>query len=75
MPPKVRDLVKAYKKAGFIFIKGGKGSHRKLRHPTGVTAIVSGKENVDAKAYQEKDLKEKIKEAIERSKRDKNETS
>ncbi len=68
MPPKVKDLIKAYKKAGFILVKGGKGSHRKLRHPLGVTAIVSGKENSDAKAYQEKDLIENTKEVLDKSK-------
>ena len=71
MPPKIEDIIKAYKKAGFIIVKGGKGSHRKLRHPTGVTAMVSGKNNSDAKKYQEKDLKEKIKEAMDKSKKEK----
>ncbi|WOO43173.1 type II toxin-antitoxin system HicA family toxin [Rubellicoccus peritrichatus] len=59
MPRKVRELLKAYRKAGAaIDTASGKGSHRKITHSdySGMV-IVSGKDGEDAKPYQEKDLK------------------
>ena len=69
MPRKIKELINDYKQAGFKVVKGGKGSHRKLRHPTGVTVILSGKDNSDAKKYQEKELLNKLKEAKARGKK------
>ncbi len=55
MPRKIRELLKDLRRAGFVKIPGaGKGSHRKFVHakfPGAVT--ISGKENGDAKRYQE----------------------
>jgi predicted RNA binding protein YcfA (HicA-like mRNA interferase family) len=62
MPRKIRELVQALIKAGFYEISGGgKGSHRKFLHreyPGAVT--LSGKNNEDAKPYQEKHVKQAI---------------
>ena len=69
MPRKIIELIKDYLDAGFVIIKGGKGSHRKLRHPSGITAIVSGKDGDDAKNYQEKELVRKINQANKRGKK------
>ena len=49
-------------KAGFAN-RGGKGSHRNYLHPCGAKITISGKPSADAKRYQEKLVKEKIKEA------------
>lgn len=66
MPRKVRDLAKDYLDAGFTIVKGGKGSHRKLRHPSGITTVLSGKDGDDAKNYQEKELIRKIDMAVKK---------
>ena len=59
---KVRELIKELQAAGFKQIPGAaKGSHRKFVHERyfgGVT--VSGAEGVDAKFYQEKQIKKAI---------------
>ena len=68
MPRKIKELVKDYIDTGFELVRGAKGSHRKCRHPSGVTAIISGKDISDAKHYQEKDLINKINEAKKRGK-------
>jgi predicted RNA binding protein YcfA (HicA-like mRNA interferase family) len=59
MPRKVRDLIRDYRKNGATVDVGkGKGSHRKITHPTfRGFVILSGKEGADAKGYQERDLK------------------
>jgi predicted RNA binding protein YcfA (HicA-like mRNA interferase family) len=61
MPRKVRQLIKDLEDAGFIN-RGGKGSHRNYLHPSGVIITVSGKLGDDAKPYQEKMVKQKIRE-------------
>ena len=61
MPKKIRELIKELKQAGFLN-RGGKGSHRNFRHPSGVVLTLSGKTGDDAKPYQEKMVKQKIKE-------------
>ncbi len=61
MPKKIRELIKELKQAGFIN-RGGKGSHKNFRHPSGVLLTLSGKTGDDAKPYQEKLVKQKIKE-------------
>ena len=55
MPPKIKELIKKLETAGFIN-RGGKGSHRNLKHPEGINITISGKLNSDAKPYQEKDV-------------------
>lgn len=62
MPRKVRELIADLERAGFVN-RGGKGSHRNFEHPTGVRITISGNPGDDAKAYQEKELKNKLKEA------------
>lgn len=59
MPRKVRDLIKDLNKAGFTQIpSAGKGSHRKFVHGEYAGAVtISGKENEDAKHYQEKQVR------------------
>ena len=61
MPRKIRELIKDLEKAGFIN-RGGKGSHRNYMHPSGSAVTISGKTGDDAKPYQEKLVKQKIKE-------------
>jgi predicted RNA binding protein YcfA (HicA-like mRNA interferase family) len=61
MPRKVRQLIKDLENAGFIN-RGGKGSHRNYLHPSGVVITISGKLGDDAKPYQEKMVKQKIRE-------------
>ncbi|MFC1695176.1 type II toxin-antitoxin system HicA family toxin [Pseudomonadota bacterium] len=51
MPPKIRQLIKLLEKAGFED-RGGKGSHRKFKHPSGLLIVISGKPGSDAKPYQ-----------------------
>ncbi|MEA3240019.1 MAG: type II toxin-antitoxin system HicA family toxin [Pseudomonadota bacterium] len=62
MPRKIRQLIKDLENAGFVN-RGGKGSHRNYLHEKGVAVTVSGKLGDDAKPYQEKIVKQKIKEA------------
>ena len=61
MPKKIRELIKELKQAGFLN-RGGKGSHRNFHHPSGVVLTLSGKTGDDAKPYQEKMVRQKIKE-------------
>lgn len=61
MPRKVRQLIADLEKAGFVN-RGGKGSHRKFMHPKGVKVIISGGSGDDAKHYQEKDVRQALKE-------------
>lgn len=67
MPPKIRDLLRGLRLAGFKEIPGaGKGSHRKLVHPLYAGAVtVSGQVGDDAKHYQEKEVAVAI-EAVKR---------
>jgi predicted RNA binding protein YcfA (HicA-like mRNA interferase family) len=55
MPPKIRELIRDLESAGFR-IEGGKGSHRKFRHASGVQVTVSGIAGNDAKPYQIKEV-------------------
>ena len=63
MPRKIRELIQDLERAGF-FNRGGKGSHRNFQHPTGEHVTISGKLGDDAKAYQER----LVRQAIEDSK-------
>lgn len=63
MPRKVRDLIKALEKSGFVN-RGGKGSHRNfVHHNVRKPVTISGQEGEDAKQYQEKAVKRAIKES------------
>jgi predicted RNA binding protein YcfA (HicA-like mRNA interferase family) len=59
MPKKIRELIQSLKKAGFID-RGGKGSHRNFKHPSGVKITISGNLGHDAKKYQERDVEKAI---------------
>ena len=61
MPRKIRQLIKDLENAGFAN-RGGKGSHRNYLHEKGVALTISGKLGDDAKPYQEKLVKQKIRE-------------
>ncbi len=64
VPRKVRDLLKDLRKAGFVLMDGGKGSHRKFRGKNGkVVMIVPGRDGDDAQPYLERQVQEKIKES------------
>lgn len=64
MPRKIRQLVSELGTAGFIHVPGGKGSHRKFRHPQYAGSIIlSGKDRDDARHYQEKQVREAIRQA------------
>ncbi|OGD25908.1 MAG: hypothetical protein A2Y56_11775 [Candidatus Aminicenantes bacterium RBG_13_63_10] len=62
MPKKVRELMAELIAAEFVD-RGGKGSHRNFMHPSGVVLTLSGHPGDDAKPYQVKLVKAKIKEA------------
>jgi predicted RNA binding protein YcfA (HicA-like mRNA interferase family) len=64
MPPKVRELIDRLAKAGFADC-GGKGSHRNFKHPKGVRITISGKVGGDAKPYQEKAVKQALRQVSE----------
>jgi len=64
MPRKIRQLVSDLTVAGFVQAPGGKGSHRKFRHPRiPGTVILSGGDGDDAHHYQEKQVRNAIREA------------
>jgi predicted RNA binding protein YcfA (HicA-like mRNA interferase family) len=61
MPRKVRQIISDLQQAGFYRVDGGKGSHRKFRHPKFPGAVVlSGKDGDDAYHYQEKQARNAI---------------
>lgn len=61
MPRKIRQLVADLERAGFRFIPGGKGSHRKFIHPKyRGFVLVSGGAGDDAQHYQEKQVREAL---------------
>jgi predicted RNA binding protein YcfA (HicA-like mRNA interferase family) len=63
MPRKIRELIADLRQAGFVVISGGKGSHRKLRHPRFQGAVIlSGKDGDDAQHYQERQVRHAIQE-------------
>jgi predicted RNA binding protein YcfA (HicA-like mRNA interferase family) len=64
VPRKIRQLVVELEKAGFSLVPGGKGSHRKFRHARFAgSVILSGKDGDDARYYQEKQVRNAIREA------------
>ncbi len=63
MPRKIRQLIAELESAGFARVPDGKGSHRKFRHarfPGSV--ILSGGDGEDARQYQEKQIRNAIRE-------------
>ena len=59
-----RQLVADLEHAGFVLVPGGKGSHRKFRHPkVPGSLILSGQGGDDAKHYQEKQVRNAIRES------------
>jgi predicted RNA binding protein YcfA (HicA-like mRNA interferase family) len=63
MPRKIRQLEADLKKVGFVLVPGvGKGSHRGFQHPDlpELKVILSGQSGSDAKDYQERDVKNAI---------------
>jgi predicted RNA binding protein YcfA (HicA-like mRNA interferase family) len=63
MPREIRQLIAELESAGFAIVPGGKGSHRKFRHarfPGSV--ILSGGDGEDARHYQEKQIRNAIRE-------------
>lgn len=64
MPRKIRELVSDLERAGFALAPGGKGSHRKFRHPRFAGAVIlSGNDRDDAHHYQEKQIRNAIRES------------
>jgi len=61
MPKKIRQLIKDLNKAGFVN-RGGKGSHRNFTHTKGTKITLSGNASHDAKCYQERDVKQAVRE-------------
>lgn len=66
MPRKVRGLIRDLIKAGFVE-RGGKGSHRNLKHSSGVKITISGNLGDDAKPYQEREVEKAIRESSHES--------
>ena len=64
MPRKIRELIRDLEQAGFYLVKGkGKGDHRKFRHPKVARfVILDGRDGQDAHHYQEKHVKQRIRE-------------
>lgn len=63
VPRKLRQLIADLKSAGFVQ-EPARGSHRKFIHPKGSVVILSGhNDGVDAKHYQEKQVRQKIEES------------
>ena len=63
MPPKVRELIKSLKQAGFED-RGDKGSHRNFIHPNVSKPVtISGKLGEDAKKYQIRAVEKEVLEA------------
>jgi predicted RNA binding protein YcfA (HicA-like mRNA interferase family) len=62
VPRKIRQLVADLHQGGFAQVPGGKGSHRKFLHPKyRGFVLISGHDGDDAKHYQEKHVKNALK--------------
>jgi predicted RNA binding protein YcfA (HicA-like mRNA interferase family) len=65
MPKKIRELKQILRKSGFTEI-AGKGSHTNWTHPNYAGKLtISGRDSVDAKRYQEKDVSLAIQEVTQ----------
>lgn len=66
MPRKIRQLIADLEKAGFRIAPGGRGSHRKFQHLRfSGSVILSGGDGEDAHHYQEKQVRNAIRQAHE----------
>jgi predicted RNA binding protein YcfA (HicA-like mRNA interferase family) len=66
VPRKIRQLVADLEAAGFALVPGGKGLHRKFRHPQVRGAVIlCGHAGEDAKHYQERQVRHAIQEALD----------
>ena len=64
VPRKIRQLVADLEHAGFVLVPGGKGAHRKFRHPkVPGSLILSGQGGDGARHYQEKQVRNAIRDA------------
>jgi len=64
VPRKIRQLIADLEQVGFVLVPGGKGSHRKFRHPKFPgSLILSGHDGDDAQHYQERQVRNAIREA------------
>jgi predicted RNA binding protein YcfA (HicA-like mRNA interferase family) len=58
MPRKIRQLISDLEIGGFSRVQGGKGSHRKFRHPKFPGfVLISGHDGDDAPRYLEKQVR------------------
>ena len=64
MPPKIRELIRELRRAGFRE-RSGKGSHRVFKHPTGIGVNLSGQLGADAKKYQIKNVRNALRSVID----------
>ena len=65
MPRKIRQLIADLESAGFARTAGSKSSHRKFRHSRFAGAVIlSGQEGADAQPYQEKQVRNAIREVM-----------
>jgi hypothetical protein len=63
MPRKIRQLVAGLERAGWALVDGGKSSHRKSSHTRSKRKLIlSGQPGADALHYQEKQVKQAIRE-------------
>ena len=63
VPRKVRQLIAELQAVGFVPVPGGKGSHRKFRHPKFAGSVnISGNDGDDVKVYQEKQVRNAVRE-------------
>ena len=66
VPRKLRQLISDLEQAGFLLVSGGKGAHRKFRHPRfSGSLILSGQSGDDAKHYQERMVRNAIRETTQ----------
>jgi predicted RNA binding protein YcfA (HicA-like mRNA interferase family) len=64
MPPRIPELKKRLRDAGFLE-RPGKDSHSNWTHPISKTRVtLSGNDGADARDYQLNEVKRKIKEAL-----------
>lgn len=64
VPRKIRERVADVERAGYVLVSGGKGSHRKFRHPNLPGSVVlCGQSGDDAKHYQERQVGNALREA------------
>lgn len=65
MPKKIRELKALLLKAGFTY-RSGKGSHTVWSHPSlSYSLTLSGKDGADADRYQERDIRNALKDLEE----------